>query len=444
MMDMRLLILSLVCLAPLASSTKGGGGGGGGYGNQGLSAYLQPIYVQGGYEDQKTSSGFGDFFGGFNSFFKGSQKESTPPNLIAFHAQPPAPSYHPPPYVEPQVVEVQVPKCEPLTHYITNFVTETVPFPVIETEFVQNVVPTVVYQTQFQRQVETEYVTDILTQRLVSTYTRSIAVPRNTFITQTETALLTSNIIQRTTEVNFSPVFRTRFVTVTATDTITQTNPDVRISHAIQTVRIPTTAYVTETKIQLQPSLVLETTTAYVTQISTEYRPQLVTVTSPPEYITTTQYNHVTTSIYEAARPPAVVGPITVTQQVKEYIPTVSTYKKLLVSTAYEPVPVIQTVYKTQYVTDTAYHTQYVTKTEYIQKTHVITEYVTVQPQCGVQYGYVATDPLLSLSPALQHVGDQAAFVATSPQIFSSPNVIKHQYGAGKELLYGVGPTYQA
>ncbi|XP_066989923.1 uncharacterized protein [Macrobrachium rosenbergii] len=451
---MRLFIL-LACLAPLTSASKGGGGGfglghgggfgggygGGGYGGggSGLSSYLQPVYFNDGGV-KKGGGGLGDIFGGINSFFKGGQDVAPP--LIAFHAPGPTPNY-PPPHVEPQVVEVQVPKCEPLTHFVTNFITETVPVPIVQTEFVQNLVPTVLLQTQFQKQVETEYVTDVLTQKLISTYTRSIAVPRNNYITETELQVKTNNIFHRTTEVNFAPVFRTRFVTVTATDFITQTVPDVRISNAFQTIRVPTTAYVTETKIQLQPSLVLETVTEYVTQIATEFQPKLVTVTAPPQYITTTEYNHVTTSIYEAAQAPAVLGPITVTQQVKEYVPTISTYNKVLVSTAFEPVPVIKTVYRTNYITDTVYHTQFLTKTVFKHQTHVVKDYVTVKPQCGVKFGYGASEPIIPLTPGLQPWADQAAFVAATPDILSTPN-IPWSYGAGKDLLAGVTPTFQA
>lgn len=44
--------------------------------------------------------------------------------------------------------------------------------------------PTVVYQTEHQKIKETEFVTHVLTQLLTSTYTKSIVVPRKSYVTQ--------------------------------------------------------------------------------------------------------------------------------------------------------------------------------------------------------------------------------------------------------------------
>ncbi|XP_042880825.1 uncharacterized protein LOC122258742 [Penaeus japonicus] len=263
--------------------------------------------------------------------------------------------------------------------------TMAVHVPVAHTEFVDRVVPTVVYQTEYQKLKETEFVTHVLTQLVTSTYTKSIVVPRKTYITQTYTSVVTRNILQRTTEVSYTPVVKTNQVTVTQTAVRVEQVPDIRYTTVERTRPVVSTAYVTETKLKLQPSVVFKTQYETRTQVSTQYVPRVSTVYGPPQTLTSTAYQHVTSSIYAPAPAGGGSGPVTITQQLKEYVPTV----------------------KTQYVTSTV----------------VRKEYVTVTPKCpsGGGYGYSPPVQLGSYSEHEEQKVDLAGVAA--PAAVAAPQV---------------------
>lgn len=135
-------------------------------------------------------------------------------------------------------------------------------------------------------------------------------------------------------------------------------------------------------QLQLQPSVVFKTQYETQTRVSTQYVPHVSTVYGPPQTLTTTEYRHVTSSIYAPAPAGGGSGPVTITQQLKEYVPTV----------------------KTQYVTSTV----------------VKKEYVTVTPKCpsGGGYGYSPPLQLGSYSEPEERKVDPAAVAAVAaPQV---------------------------
>lgn len=121
--------------------------------------------------------------------------------------------------------------------------------------------------------------------------------------------------------------------------------------------------------------------------MSTQYVPRVSTVYGPPQTLTTTEYRHVTSSIYAPAPAGGGSGPVTITQQLKEYVPTV----------------------KTQYVTSTV----------------VKKEYVTVTPKCpsGGGYGYSPPLQVGSYSEHEEHKVDPAAVAAPAVAAAAAPQV---------------------
>lgn len=67
---------------------------------------------------------------------------------------------------------------------------------------------------------------------------------------QTYTSLVTRNVIQRTTEVSYTPVVQTQQLTVTQTAVRVEQVPDIRYTTVERTRPVISTAYVTETKVR--------------------------------------------------------------------------------------------------------------------------------------------------------------------------------------------------
>lgn len=61
---------------------------------------------------------------------------------------------------------------------------------------------------------------------------------------------MTRNVIQRTTEVSYTPVVQTQQLTVTQTAVRVEQVPDIRYTTVERTRPIISTAYVTETKVR--------------------------------------------------------------------------------------------------------------------------------------------------------------------------------------------------